>query len=172
VSIASFDKDGVCITISDTPLRQRPGGVKAEVPPHTKPADVWWDGKQVQPSVPCSIDFPEVMNLGDPAFKLELPAGAIAMVNGYRQRTRLHITPTKVGVIFIDVRGSQTGSKIIEVRSHVEHRSAEYPSFGDQLDALWKGYAALRKGEVSPEAEAMLERLTEIKDSHPKGSDT
>lgn len=39
-------------------------------------------------------------------------------------------------------------------------RAAEYPSIGDQLDALWKGGA---------EAEAMLAKVQAVKQKYPKG---
>ena len=40
-------------------------------------------------------------------------------------------------------------------------RVAEYPSIGDQLDALWKGGA---------EAEAMLVKVQAVKQKYPKGA--
>lgn len=40
-------------------------------------------------------------------------------------------------------------------------RAAEYPSIGDQLDALWKGGA---------EAEAMLAKVQAVKTKYPKGA--
>jgi hypothetical protein len=40
-------------------------------------------------------------------------------------------------------------------------REPEYPSIGDQLDALWKGGAA---------AAAMLEQVQAVKAKYPKGS--
>lgn len=39
-------------------------------------------------------------------------------------------------------------------------RAQEYPSIGDQLDALWKGGA---------EAEAMLAKVQAVKQKYPKG---
>lgn len=40
-------------------------------------------------------------------------------------------------------------------------RAKEYPSIGDQLDALWKGGA---------EAEAMLAKVQAVKQKYPKGA--
>ena len=40
-------------------------------------------------------------------------------------------------------------------------RASEYPSIGDQLDALWKGGA---------EAEAMLAKVQAVKNKYPKGA--
>lgn len=47
-------------------------------------------------------------------------------------------------------------------------RVADYPAVGDQLDALWKGFEALAKGEPMPEAEAMLARVNAVKARFPK----
>jgi hypothetical protein len=46
-----------------------------------------------------------------------------------------------------------------ETAEHVRKRMAEYPSIGDQLDALWKGGAA---------AEAMLAQVMAVKAKYPK----
>jgi hypothetical protein len=45
--------------------------------------------------------------------------------------------------------------------AYKEKRAAEYPSIGDQLDALWKGGA---------EAEAMLAKVQAVKQKYPKGA--
>ena len=44
--------------------------------------------------------------------------------------------------------------------AYIFKRLAEYPSIGDQLDALWKGGA---------EAEAMLAKVQAVKQKYPKG---
>lgn len=43
--------------------------------------------------------------------------------------------------------------------AHIEKRQAEYPSIGDQLDALWKGGDA---------ATAMLAQVQAVKAKYPK----
>lgn len=43
---------------------------------------------------------------------------------------------------------------------YVKQRQAEYPSIGDQLDALWKGGDA---------ATAMLAQVQAVKNKYPKG---
>ena len=48
----------------------------------------------------------------------------------------------------------------IDAHAYIEKRQAEYPSIGDQLDALWKGGA---------EAEAMLAKVQAVKQKYPKG---
>ena len=45
--------------------------------------------------------------------------------------------------------------------AYILKRLKEYPSIGDQLDALWKGGA---------EAEAMLAKVQAIKAKYPKGT--
>jgi hypothetical protein len=47
-----------------------------------------------------------------------------------------------------------------EAKEYQRQRAAEYPSIGDQLDALWKGGA---------EAEAMLAKVQAVKQKYPKG---
>jgi len=59
-------------------------------------------------------------------------------------------------------------------RSKVERplaklRAGEYPTIGDQLDALWKGYQALLEGDIPPpETVVMLERVKRVKARFPK----
>jgi hypothetical protein len=48
---------------------------------------------------------------------------------------------------------------IYNARIYQRQRAPEYPSIGDQLDALWKG------GEA---AEAMLAKIQAVKDRYPK----
>lgn len=47
-------------------------------------------------------------------------------------------------------------------------RGGDYPTTGDQLDALWKWYAALPAAVHSPEADAMLARVQATKTRFPK----
>lgn len=44
-------------------------------------------------------------------------------------------------------------------------RAQEYPSIGEQLDALWKEMQALPRTQ---EAEAMLQRIRDVKAKYPK----
>jgi hypothetical protein len=46
-----------------------------------------------------------------------------------------------------------------EAQAYARKRQQEYPSMGDQLDALWKGGAA---------ADAMLEKIQAVKTKYPK----
>ena len=49
----------------------------------------------------------------------------------------------------------------VNAHAYIAKRAAEYPSIGDQLDALWKGGA---------EAEAMLAKVQAVKNKYPKGA--
>jgi len=49
----------------------------------------------------------------------------------------------------------------VNAHAYIAKRTAEYPSIGDQLDALWKGGA---------EAEAMLAKVQAVKNKYPKGA--
>jgi len=48
----------------------------------------------------------------------------------------------------------------IDAHSYVAQRQSEYPSIGDQLDALWKG------GDAQTE---MLAKVMAVKTKYPKG---
>jgi hypothetical protein len=48
----------------------------------------------------------------------------------------------------------------VDAHAYIAKRASEYPSIGDQLDALWKGGA---------EAEAMLAKVQAVKQKFPKG---
>jgi hypothetical protein len=60
--------------------------------------------------------------------------------------------------------------KIIHYDDHVKARAAAYPDVGDQLDALWKLFNHLYEaGEFPvPAAQAMRERLADVKARYPK----
>jgi hypothetical protein len=49
----------------------------------------------------------------------------------------------------------------VDPNAYIAKRASEYPSIGDQLDALWKGGA---------EAEAMLAKVQAVKQKYPKGA--
>ena len=48
----------------------------------------------------------------------------------------------------------------VDAHAYIAKRQAEYPSIGDQLDALWKG------GDAQAE---MLAKVQAVKQRHPKG---
>jgi cytochrome c556 len=47
---------------------------------------------------------------------------------------------------------------------YINKRKAEYPSMGDQLDAIWKD----RQGDTA-DADAMAADINDVKAKHPKG---
>lgn len=47
-------------------------------------------------------------------------------------------------------------------------RQAEYPSVGEQLDALWKVIAGMPPGQIPAEAQAVLDKVNAVKAKHPK----
>jgi hypothetical protein len=49
----------------------------------------------------------------------------------------------------------------VDPNAYKTQRRLEYPTIGDQLDALWKGGA---------EAEAMLAKVQAVKQKYPKGA--
>ncbi|MXP24807.1 hypothetical protein GRI39_01940 [Altererythrobacter indicus] len=159
MSVAIFDKDGLCVSVSHTPQRQPIGGAKAEVPDGTKPNAIWWDGEAVQSPEPCTLDIPQVVELGASIDPITLPAGAIAIVAGVRQRGILVIPTDQIGSVPVDIRGSCHGNFVVEVRDYAGQRKNAYPSIGDQLDALWKGGEAL---------EEMQARVMAVKAQFPK----
>jgi len=51
---------------------------------------------------------------------------------------------------------------LVQANAYKQNRAAEYPSIGDQLDALWKG------GEAAAE---MLVKVQAVKNKYPKGEE-
>lgn len=47
-------------------------------------------------------------------------------------------------------------------------RAAAYPPIGDQLDALWKGLAAVDASLLPQETLAMMQQVAAVKDAIPK----
>ena len=56
----------------------------------------------------------------------------------------------------------ETVEAYIASKEYITKRAAEYPSIGDQLDALWKG------GDAAAE---MLARVQAVKNKYPKGTE-
>lgn len=163
--IAVFDEDGVCLVV--TSCDDAPGGViRAEVPRGTKPGPVWWDGHRVRPSMPADLPIPDALDVDDPPVTIDLPEGAVAEVNGVRQRGQITLVPAEVGALHVVLRGALSGSYVVKVQTYVERRRAAYPPIGDQLDALWKGLSELPP--VSPEVQAMLNTIQAVKTANPK----
>jgi len=70
--------------------------------------------------------------------------------------------------IAFDVDGNEVAYDKAAVEAHaaskeyITKRAAEYPSIGDQLDALWKG------GDAAAE---MLAKVQAVKNKYPKGTE-
>jgi hypothetical protein len=64
-----------------------------------------------------------------------------------------------------EIKGDNNGLPIlvdpVDTRTYAEKRAAEYPSIGDQMDALWKG------GDAAAE---MLAQIQAVKAKYPKGA--
>ena len=50
----------------------------------------------------------------------------------------------------------------VDAHAYIAKRQSEYPSIGDQLDALWKG------GDAAAE---MLAKVQAVKNKYPKGTE-
>lgn len=68
----------------------------------------------------------------------------------------------KADVVRVWIGRPQT---VAEVRAE---RSAAYPSIGDQLDAIAKGFAALTPESLPQETRDWLAQLAAVKAAHPK----
>jgi hypothetical protein len=80
-----------------------------------------------------------------------------AQVTIYNEDTIVWIDPTTA-----PVTNTQINTELARLQSVYEYqhkRVNEYPSIGDQLDALWKGGSA---------AEEMLAKVQAVKDKYPK----
>lgn len=58
--------------------------------------------------------------------------------------------------------------------TYAERRAAEYPAIGDQLDAILKGFVAIREGgaELNPETHKLISDWQAIKTKYPKPCDS
>lgn len=55
-------------------------------------------------------------------------------------------------------------------KSYVQKRLSEYPSVGDQLDAIWKelNYRRLNGETLTQESDNILNKILAVKSKHPK----
>jgi len=59
--------------------------------------------------------------------------------------------------------------KIEHKTSHQERRQKEYPAVTDQIDAIYKGFAALSSGQPLPQATLdWVAQIEAIKNKYPK----
>lgn len=70
-------------------------------------------------------------------------------------------TPDQYTITFAQLQAEVARIQAVAVATEYQRqRAAEYPSIGDQLDALWKG------GDAAAE---MLARVQAVKNKYPKG---
>lgn len=175
MQLAYFDADGTCCFVGDMPMDVPAGGCSRFVPRGTNRASIWFDGIGVAEAQPAELGIPETLLQEPSSFSIDLPAGAVAIVNGARQTGALVIDRSLECDFHIVFRGAIAGDAVVRVQSYATQRREAYPSIGDQLDALWKGFEALSKAApseaVSAEAAAMLEQIEAVKASIPKDLD-
>ena len=53
----------------------------------------------------------------------------------------------------------------VRTRTYARDRRMAYPPIGDQLDAFWR---YLSDGILDPQAQAMMDRINEVKGNYPK----
>jgi hypothetical protein len=73
--------------------------------------------------------------------------------------TMIEDTSITVEVGMPTARREKTRTEIVSELSYATKRKAEYPSIGDQLDALWKGGDA---------ADEMIAKVQAVKNKYPK----
>lgn len=86
------------------------------------------------------------------------------IVNGIK----IEMTPEEI--LAREIESAQFQAEAHKVR-YRKKRVAAYPTTGDQLDVLWKVVAKLvtaDKDLVPDEAKAMLAKIVDIKETHPK----
>lgn len=71
-------------------------------------------------------------------------------------------------VIEIIEEDDTRGPKVVTRDGYEDFRRMEYPTFGDQLDAMWKALEAMGALEKAPEAKAMFEKIKAVKNRRPK----
>jgi hypothetical protein len=157
MTTALFDKDGVCVVVSDHPPRQPPGGAKAEVPAGTRPGDIWWDGEAVRQVDDAEIEMPEIVDQNADTVRISLPPGTVADVNGKRHRGQVTISTKALGHKFVDIRGARRGDFRVSVVDYAGRRRKAYPSTADQLDTIF------HQG-----VDVWREQVQAVKDRYPK----
>mgnify|MGYP000925810938 CR=1 FL=1 len=60
--------------------------------------------------------------------------------------------------------------KIRHSEDHGKLRQAEYPSVGEQLDAIWKHIASLPPDKITSETAEMLNKIQSVKTKYRKPS--
>lgn len=158
--IAYFDSDGRCVEIHSDNDVERDWPFKASVPEGTLPDEVWYKQAtgRVNKSTVAEPSIPDVIPSGTD-YEFAVPDNCVVEINGERFTYTAIIDASKPRRVNVQIYGRLHGQKIVEVRSYAEERLAEYPTIGDQLDALWKGGA---------DADAMRAKVMAVKAKYPK----
>lgn len=82
--------------------------------------------------------------------------------NDYDKLTWLDSTPKPT------IEELESGQCRLDALAYRGKRGAEYPSIGDQLDALWKVIAHGGFDELPGDAKIMLDKIIDVKMKYPK----
>ena len=171
---AYFDADGICTVVADMEMTTPDGGSCKLVPRGTKASDIWLNGASIAPCRACDLVLPALLEQAQSDYTLTLPAGAVAIVDGVKQKGALVLSRRDERDYHIVIRGKMTGDYIVKVEGYATQRRQAYPPVGDQLAALWDGYDALYQAVPRPdggnEAAAMRAKIAEVKSSIPSGA--
>ena len=122
------------------------------------PSDFWINDGEPEQRQDADLTVPESVNIND-NLSFTLPANTFFDLNGVRYSGQVQLPTDGVTVYYINLQGAYRGSYSVFVKSYVEDRVAEYPSYGEQFDYIYhNGY------------EAWHQMITEIKNRYPKPS--
>lgn len=72
----------------------------------------------------------------------------------------------------IEIVEDETSLMIVEPEAtYQDFRRMDYPTFGDQLDALWRVMSKTEAFAADPEAQAMFARIQAVKLQYPKSTE-
>lgn len=168
---AYFDDFGVCFLLAsgpEFPPLERFAYV-GKVPAGTDPNLIWYnEAKQrVQKSrrvnANKALGVPDWVMVGTPV-RFDVPKDCALDIGGKLVDGTVELDASAVGHFPHLLKGRLVGTLRLEVRTHVEARRADYPSVGDQLDAIWK---SLPEG-AGEEAQRMRKEIMAVKAAYPK----
>lgn len=133
-----FSKDGKLLNIGEWDRQVRPASVEpAEIVPAITRPEIKIGGKVVHPAV-------------------NIPAKVLRPERVIPELVRNEIPE---GVVIEEREVIETDRGVFLVEDYVNLRRSEYPTIGDQLDALWAG---------GDEVEVMRARIEAVKNKYPK----
>ena len=107
--------------------------------------------------VPPDVDLTTFLSQSDTAIKAQIDAKE-AVWEALTPKTRQSVDPFTGVNITVPIDKSEVVRP--DVPDYYAKRRAEYPSIGDQLDAMWKGGSAQTE---------MINRIAAVKAKYPKG---